>query len=222
MKVYIGPYVNRWMSEFHDHYMERKYGKEYWSTKFDDDRKNTFDELLTQKIERVLQWIYNKTINLYLDHKERVVRVRLDYYDTWSADHTLSLIILPLLKELKEKKQGSPYVYDEDVPEHLRRAASSEKKEPENYTDSNFHARWDWIIDEMIWAFEQTSKADRDSQFYSGEMDIYFEKDETGMSRMMTGPNHTFTVDREAQKQYEDRIQKGLILFGKYYHCLWN
>ena len=34
--------------------------------------------------------------------KERKVNIRIDNYDLWSMDHTLSLIILPMLKKLKE------------------------------------------------------------------------------------------------------------------------
>jgi hypothetical protein len=46
--------------------------------------------------------------------------IKIDKWDTWSMDHTLSPIILPMLKQLKEVKHGAPNVEDEDVPEHLR------------------------------------------------------------------------------------------------------
>jgi len=49
-------------------------------------------------------------IGPYKDEGVRKVQVAIHDYDTWSADHTLSLIILPLLKRLKELKHGSPIV----------------------------------------------------------------------------------------------------------------
>ncbi len=103
---------------------------------------------------------------------EQKVSVRIDNYDTWSMDHTLAYIILPMLKQLKETKQGGPYVYPEDVPTELRPT----KKELTAYTkngetDSKFFERWDWVMDEMIFAFESKHN-DWEEQFQSGEHDV--------------------------------------------------
>jgi len=46
--------------------------------------------------------------------------VKIDRWDTWSMDHTLAKIILPMLKQLKDTKHGSAIVDLEDVPEELR------------------------------------------------------------------------------------------------------
>lgn len=54
-------------------------------------------------------------------------------WDTWSMDHTLSYIIVPMLEQLKATKNG----YPSDLTEE----------------------RWDEILDEMIWAF--TYKRDK-------------------------------------------------------------
>ena len=85
--------------------------------------------------------------------------VRIDEQDTWSMDYTLALVILPMLKQLKESKHGSPFTDDEDVPEELRSTIDGPKINKWD-TDSNFHARWNWIMDEMIWAFEQKCEDD--------------------------------------------------------------
>lgn len=58
-----------------------------------------------------------------------------------------------MLKQLKETKQGAPYVDDEDVPEHLRKSAAP-PTENEWDTDDNHFKRWDYVLDEMIFAFE--------------------------------------------------------------------
>jgi hypothetical protein len=177
---------------------------------------------IVHKLERGLQTIYNKTINKYLDNAKRKVKIRVDGYDVWGADHTIAMLVHPLLLKLKENKHGAPYVDDEDVPEHLRSTAAPPKRD-EWDIDDNHEARWDWVLDEMIWAFEQCAKDDTgDDQFYSGEVDWKFVKEDDKYSRMEYGPNHTFKVDEEGKKAHYDRIKNGHRLFGKYYFSLWD
>lgn len=153
---------------------------------------------------------------------ERTVRVRIDNQDIWAMYHTLSLVIHPMLVKLKEGKNGSPFVEDVDVPDNLK-STNAGPKENDWDTDEFWHDRWDYVLDEMIWAFTQMTREDRESQFYSGEVDFNFVKMENSKySTMEYGPNHTFKVDTEKQKQYEDRIQNGINLFAKYYNCLWS
>lgn len=201
MQVFIGPYPrNRWIS-----HVSSTYGKD----------KSRFWDF----VEDVLQFIYNWTINLYLDRvtTEQTVRVKIDPYDTWSMDYTLAYIIVPMLKQLRETKQGSPYVDDKDVPEKLR-------SNPVNtWEDENVHVKWNYVLDHMIWAFEEYTKDDREERFYSGETDFVLVKDEDGeTSKLKYGPNHTFVIDMEGWKKNEDSIQEGLRLFGKYYSNLWD
>jgi hypothetical protein len=138
-------------------------------------------------------------------------------------DGTLSIIILPMLKQLKETKHGSPFVDDEDVPEHLRSTAA-QPKENEWDTDSLFHDRWEWVMNELIWTFEQLQPDyDWESQYHSGKYDAVFEQLENDMGyRAVYGPNNTHVFDSEGYKKHDERIQRGLILFGKYYRGLWD
>jgi len=85
--------------------------------------------------------------------KKMKISVKIDPWDTWSMDVTLAHIILPMLKQLKETKHGAPHVDDEDVPEHLRKSAAP-PTENDWDTDDNYFKRWDWVMDEMIFAFE--------------------------------------------------------------------
>ncbi len=220
MKVYLGPYRYRWISNIHDRWMNRKYAETWYEM---DEDKYAWMDKFTYKLERGLQTIYNKTINKYLDKAQRKVKIRVDGYDVWGADHTIAMLVHPLLLKLKENKHGAPYVDDEDVPEHLRSTAAK-PKEHEWDTDDNHEARWDWVLDEMIWAFEQCAKEDTgDDQFYSGEVDWTFVKEEDGKySRMEYGPNHTFKIDEEGKKAHYDRIKNGHKLFARYYFSLWD
>jgi len=107
----------------------------------------------------ILQWIYNHTINLYLDTRVQKVKVHIDRWDTWSMDHTLAHIVVPMLVQLKESKHGAPFVDDKDVPAELRSTNCPPKENPWD-TDANHFKRWDWVMDEMIHAFQ--SKLDDD------------------------------------------------------------
>lgn len=186
MKVYIGPYVDRWVSYVHDRYMNKKYGYTDWP-----ETQTRFENFL-EKTEDVLQWIYNHTINLYLDRKERNIKIRIDRYDTWSMDDTLAHIVVPMLKQLKETKHGAPPVEFKDVPEELMPPeGQTSKLYTHGETDDNYFKRWDWVLDEMIWAF--TYKRD----------------------------NFDTLMDNDP-KAVQARMSNGFRLFGKYYENLWD
>lgn len=153
---------------------------------------------------------------------KRRIKIQIDRYDTWSMDDTLAMIILPMLKQLRKTKQGAPRTEDEDVPKNLRSTHKSAKKKGSDGTDSNWFKRWDWILDEMIWAFEEYTK-DWEKQFHSGKIDLKFEKIEgSTASRLVKGPKDTHKFDRKGYEKHLARIQNGFRLFGKYYMALWD
>lgn len=146
-------------------------------------------------------------------NKERKVVVQIDPWDSWSADHTLALIIAPLLEKLKEDKQGSPNVDDADVPLHLRRTAALAKENSWN-TDDNWHLRWDYALNEMLWAMQQLSSDNSEDQFYD-----HSEVDE---SKGIMQQVNAIKVDWDGLKAHKARVQKGCELFGKYFQSLWS
>ena len=160
--------------------------------------------------------------------KNKAETIIIDDFDVWNLDHTLALIIVPALKVLKKKKQGAPFVKNDDVPEHLR-AAEEEMKinDAGGDTDKHYFERWDWVLNEMIWAFQQKLE-DWEESYCSGEHDMEWieldKKDANGkkMYEMVNGPKHTFQVDLEGMKKYQKRIDDGIMLFAKYYGALWD
>jgi hypothetical protein len=173
-----------------------------------EDRKSTI-------ISRFLSWIDSK--------KKRKIYVHIDRWDTWSMDTTLGYIVRPMLLQLKERKQGAPFVDDEDVPEHLR-STSAPPKENEWDTDDNHFKRWDYVLDEMIFAFESLeggANQDWEHQFTTGEYDYRFKKQDDDTSLLVQGPNHTAETDWDGRKAYGERVSNGFRLFGKYYQSLW-
>jgi hypothetical protein len=107
-----------------------------------------------------------------------------------------------MLKQLKETKHGSPFVDDADVPEELR-STSAPAKENEWDVDANHHKRWEWVMDEMIWAFEQTIDDSNEESYFDFSVKPY-------------------AYDREGHLKHEERIDNGILLFGKYYRGLWD
>jgi hypothetical protein len=214
MKVYTSNYRNHWISPYTvlekvlfwldwDNISYETPWVERWS-----DRLNPF----------CVAW------QKFLDFVHPPIRVvKIDYYDTWSMDSTLAQIILPMLKQLNATKQGAPLVEDEDVPEHLRSTAAPAKAN-EWDTDANHFARWDWIMEELIWTFTQLHPdLDWEAQYHSGEIDIAWGKpDSHGLVEMLKGPKDTHQFDVDGYQRHQARITNGLRLFGRYYQGLWD
>lgn len=147
------------------------------------------------------------------DNTPRQEDVFLDKWDTYDCDHTIALIVAPLLKQLKLDKQGSPNVADEDVPEELR-STSASPKENEWDVDSNWHKRWNWVLDEMIWAMTEHVDATGDDMFYDhSEVD-----EEADFIEQID----KIKCDYEGLDAYQKRKQRGFELFGKYFQGLWS
>lgn len=160
-------------------------------------------------------------------------QITIHKWDTWSMDHTLAYIIVPMLKQLKETKNGAPLVENSDVPEELHMPADwyDAKFNKNGETDENFFKRWDWVLDEMLFAFE-SKLINWEDQFSSGEIDRIMvpvdkegnevPKDEAEYFRWDQGPNDTYKVDWDGRNAYQERITNGFRLFGKYYESLWD
>jgi len=226
MKVKIGKYPNRAICNLHTNYMNKKYGYVDWpeyKQKGLRVKAQPFAEAWREQAEDIIQSIYNFTINLFLDRRVQKIKIHIDRWDTWSMDHTLAYIVLPMLKQLKERKHGAPYVDLKDVPKELHGKKLTKKQKDNGEVDDKYFERWDWVLDEMIFAFETKVDDGRwEDQFETGEYDLQWKKLEDGNSEMVKGPNHTAVTDWDGRKAYQDRISNGFRLFGKYYENLWD
>ena len=214
MKVVIGPYKTWWGP------YQIAEALAFWSPKVKDecgmprhkDWVHNFGTWLAEnkdgsdsKLTKLCNWLDKK--------RKRQEYVRIDKFDTWSMDHTLSLIILPMLKQLKATKHGSPKVDDFDCPQHLW-STNAKPKENEWDTDEFWHQRWEYVIDEMIWAFEQHQNSDAQDQFY--------DHSNVDPKAELNQQIHQIKHDTEAHNHWEHRKQQGFKLFGKYYQALWD
>ena len=193
MKIYIGDYPNRLICRVHTRYMDRKYGFVDWPTEY------TRFERSLELFEDAVQSVYNIFNWIWFDRRKQKVNIRIDKQDTWSIDSTLAPVILPMLVQLKETKHGAPNVDPKDVPKELRPTAKWKKAyEGDGTTDPNFFKRWDWVLDEMIWAFEQKCRDDWMEDYYYNKW------------------------DQEGAKAHQERMSNGFRLFGKYFESLWS
>jgi hypothetical protein len=193
MKINIGPYRD-WIGPY-----QIANTIFFWVDKraidWDDEYLKRWDAQACEKFGDWLSTTWVQNLCEWIDKfRTRKVKVQIDPYDTWSMDHTLSLIVHPMLVQLKANNHGYFSSDPEDAPE-------IGKGEETDYggNDSLALDRYNWIMDEMIWTFDQLAHGD-DMMFYS-------EKDGWDLVR---------------SEQYQKRIANGLRLFGKYYRSLWD
>ena len=166
------------------------------------------------------RWYHNYLYDLFGYTSRQKTSIKIDKYDTWSMDDTLSHIILPMLYQLAKTKHGSPHVDAKDVPEHLQGDTDKD--------DNLIHERWDWVMAEMIFAFESKAlDSDWQERYCTGRHDTYDQpilssKGEIIGYEMHKGLNDTFKINHEGMKLHQDRITRGFTLFGKYYEGLWD
>lgn len=224
MKVNIGPYLT-WYGPYQITDMIFFWIKTKGIYLKDDDPLNErWDYVAKEKFGDWLAdtWVAN-FCNWIQEKRKRTEKVEIHHYDVWSMDHTLALIIHPMLVKLKEQKHGAPFTEDKDVPDHLRSTSAPPLTEDEKNcgsTDKLFFDRWEYILDEMIWAFYQVAKDDPDAP----------EQPKAYTRKLLDSDNFDDSSDNvEAWKKYqvenvkfEKRKENGYLLFGKYYRGLWD
>ena len=208
MKIKIGNFPHRLTCNLHKNYMNKKYGYVDWPTEY-----SRFETALEWVDDRI-QDLYNIFNRLWFDRLKQKVSVRIDPWDTWSMDHTLAPIILPMLVQLKETKHGAPIVDDEDVPKQLHMTKKEKAAfNKDGSTDDKFFKRWDWIMDEMIWAFEQKNRDHWQNDYYGP----YIEGED---GKVLSGRFEW--IDDKGRDAHQKRMSNGFKLFGKYYEALWD
>ena len=224
MKIWTSKYRNHWVSPYHILkfvcFWERDDGVFY---DHDDSYKPVYGKLVKALDPVCTAW------QKFLDFVHpRWTYVKIDFWDTWSMDHTLADVILPMLKQLKATKHGSPMVDEEDVPVHLQSEAykKAKKRKPKTSTtrpdvhavdmddDNTLHERWDWVLSEMIWAFEQ--KVDDNSE------DKFWDHANTNGSAPWDEDYEPPKCNWEGLRAHQARKTNGYRLFGKYYEALWD
>ena len=226
MKIYKSNYRNHWVSPYV--ILEKVF---FW-------REIDYDEPLIEKLSNFLNPFSIAWLKFLDFVHPRINYVKIDRYDTWSMDSTLADIILPMLKQMKATKHGSPTVDDDDMPDHLRGTTTEDWDAQHTFDfyrehqiqegERDIHARWEWVLDEMIFAFEHYVDDTWEEAFRSGEHDMihvpceWYEDGKPKLYSIEKGPNDTYVCDYEGMNKVYKRMENGFRLFGKYYQGLWD
>lgn len=213
MRVKIGPYLTWWgayqIADLIFFWLDR-YPDPTVENRWDYKLHDRFGSWLAGTwVQDFCQWIHEK--------RKRTIRVKIDPYDVWGMDHTVALIVCPMLKQLKIQKHGYGWINDEDVPERMRSTAPGARDGIENAGEWDRYAedRFDWVLTELIWTFQQLSLDDHESQFYDHtESNNPADDFNTQLAKIK--------VDQKGLDAHNKRIDNGLLLFGKYFRTLWD
>jgi hypothetical protein len=221
MKVYLSKHRNHWISPYT--VLEKVlFWKDWDNISYETPWVDRWSDRLLPvctAVQTVLDFVHPK-----------ITYVKIDAQDTWSMDHTLAHIVLPMLKQLKEVKHGAPAVDDSDVPSPLRSTApgARDRCETEYDLDDNYFLRWDYVLDEMIFAFNSKIDDTWQDKYSTGKTDWQHKPcawDADGKPTLYdttTGPNHTHKCDYDGLRKEQLRIANGFRLFGVYYESLWD
>jgi len=209
MKVKIGPYVN-WIGPYQ--IAEKLI---FWADKYDctpwGERQYRLGQWLATNKDGDDSW-FAKFCAWIHTFKKRQEYVHIDNYDVWNMDSTLRIIIGPMFVKLKSIKQGFAMIADEDVPELLR-SHNAPAKENDWDWDDLAEQRYNWLLDEMIWAFN-TDHEEAQHKFYDHGEPVKGEDIMDSIKRMK--------VDQEGLNAYNKRLANAYQLFGKYYQTFWD
>ncbi len=218
MRVIIGPY-KEWIGPYQLAEMLL-----FWMDKYEDDRVHNFGTWLAggkdQKsfLSKACSWLDSK--------KKRKMKIHIDKWDTWNMDSTLSPIILPMLKQLKATKHGSPM-----CSPYFDQTSNSAQYSFDFYADGDEaawnagHQAWEDIMDKMIWSFEQLQPDyDWEDQYtlVKPELDMKKYPEDEGKMVVPVRWKVQGVTDWDARRKHQERIDEGLKLFGEYYQSLWD
>ena len=156
----------------------------------------------------------------------RQVSVVIEKFDIWNMNDTLALIILPMLKMLKEDKHG--------VPGNMKSLAyDSQSSWPQEcfafYSEDDADAfsaavlEWEEILDKIIWSFEQIG-IDWESQYWEVAPEFDFDEypEDEGKELIPLRWKTEGECDSAGLAAHGVRIQEGFDLFGKHYENFWS
>ena len=124
--------------------------------------------------------------------------VRVSFSLTATAQPSAAAI-LPADDRLDQSAtESSPNIMSLPAPPSSTSApALTEEQLATGWPDDNGAFRWEWVLDEMVWTFEQQDP-DADDKFFANG------------------------YDKDGHTTWQERKTRGFVLFGKYFQALWD
>jgi len=174
---------------------------------------------MIKEIKHWYKWHIHSPIRHFLGMKAKT-----DWIDAYSF---MAKKMLPYLYDFRDnKKLGTPYFEDLDVHPFEKRTDEEQKSIDEIRTE-----RWDYIINEIIFALEYcVNEDDSDCQvvnpLYNPNQDKVFKDTpirENGTSELLPNEDYGATkTDMTLLKDKMNRVREGLRLMGQYFMNLWD
>ena len=88
----------------------------------------------------------------------------------------------------------------------------------------DIHTRYEWVLNEIIWAFEQLNDDNWEDQYWKTKPEIDFDEypEDEGKTSKPLRWKVEGVCDWVGRQKHQDRIDNGLRLFGKYFQTLWD
>ena len=143
-------------------------------------------------------------------------KIKIKRNELWNLDSTLADIIHQYLVAFKNEEGRMGILYSHEF--------EKEDFDPgEEYSNDT-----DWFLDELIWTFKVISEGGVDSikEIDKLIMEIYGKEDAMVIGE---GGVVSFNIDEEKNKElralqqlHQDRVNKNLAMFAKYFEGLWD
>lgn len=146
MKVNIGPYQPYWnLMWIEDLWCKVRYSKESWEV--DEDKYDRWDAGFMHAVDKLRVFLNSITA-------KRTVKVKIERDDLIDCYCTLALVILPTLKAYAKADHSWPHQISEEplLPAELKSNGTN--------VDEAEQQAWQWILRQMIAAFEQIINED--------------------------------------------------------------
>jgi hypothetical protein len=132
------------------------------------------------------------------------------------------MILYPLFKQLKETNHGYFRVKDEDAPEFISSKNAFENHEDSGW-DSNAKARYDWVMNEILFALE-CDNSDWEDKYtiQAAEIDWTEHPDDVGKTSVPLRWKTEGKYDWDGRMAQMDRIANGFRLMGVYWSGMWD
>lgn len=211
MKVYIGPYRN--------YFGPYQAADLLMHVGVSEDRCHRIGHYLSETL-------LGDLLNRIHSWKKRKVKIRIDKYDSWNADDTLAMIILPVLKQLRDTTHGSSGSMPafSQISTNLSQLTFPFYAEWDDIASDAGHKEWKEILDKMIWSFEQFIDDSWQDQYWIQKPIIDMEEydEDKGFDITKLRWKQEGICDWEGMRKHEEKINEGLELFGKHYRDLWD
>ena len=138
-------------------------------------------------------------INIGPYRKNRAFHIRIDDYDVWNLDDTLAHIIHPALIRLRETKQGYPELWEDGMEPKFSNQLAFDFVDFDEQ-DKYLEKKWNNVMSTMIRAFG---------------LIIHREAHEDAANKSDKGY-------LKYMLEYYKAVDKGLTLFARHYHALWD